>query len=171
MLVNIYDAKTNLSALLDKAVAGEEIVIARAGKPLARLMPVTTVASKSGVRLGGLKRAKLKLAADFHAPMTDDDLLFLQQLGIRWCRIEFGEQATFDYMKSTAERLAVIDTRSCTGCGRCVAVCDPHLLSLEVVRWKKFAVMHEPERCTGCSACAVACPFHAITMRRQARVG
>lgn len=71
----------------------------------------------------------------------------------------------------TAERLPVIDTRSCTGCGRCVAVCDPHLLTLEVVRWKKFAVMHEPERCTGCSACAVACPFHAITMRRQARVG
>ncbi len=75
MLVNIYDAKTNLSALLDKAVAGEEIIIARAGKPLARLMPVTTVASKSGVRLGGLKRSKLKLAADFHAPMTDNDLL------------------------------------------------------------------------------------------------
>ena len=75
MQVNIYDAKTNLSALLDKAVAGEEVIIARAGKPLARLMPVTTVASKSGVRLGGLKRAKLALAADFHAPMTDDDLL------------------------------------------------------------------------------------------------
>jgi hypothetical protein len=38
--------------------------------------------------------------------MTDDDLKFLQQMGIRWCRIEFGEQATFDYMKSTVERLA-----------------------------------------------------------------
>ncbi len=75
MQVNIYDAKTQLSALLDKAVAGEEIIIARAGKPLARLMPVTTVASKSGVRLGGLKHAKLALAEDFHAPMTDDDLL------------------------------------------------------------------------------------------------
>ena len=75
MLVNIYDAKTNLSALLDKAVAGEEIVIARAGKPLARLMPVTAAASKSGVRLGGLKRTRLELAADFHGPLTDDDLL------------------------------------------------------------------------------------------------
>lgn len=75
MLVNIYDAKTNLSALLDKAVAGEEVIIARAGKPLARLMPVTAAASKSGVRLGGLKRARLKLSADFHAPMTDEDLL------------------------------------------------------------------------------------------------
>lgn len=75
MLVNIYDAKIKLSALLDKAVAGEEVVIARAGKPRARLMPVTAAASKSGVRLGGLKRAKLKLTADFHARMTDDDLL------------------------------------------------------------------------------------------------
>ena len=75
MLVNIYDAKTNLSALLDKAIAGEEVVIARSGKPLARLMPLTAVASKSGVRLGGLKRARLKLADDFHAPVTDGDLL------------------------------------------------------------------------------------------------
>lgn len=38
--------------------------------------------------------------------MTDDDLLFLQQLGIKWARIEFGETASFDYMKSTQERLA-----------------------------------------------------------------
>jgi len=38
--------------------------------------------------------------------MTDDDLLFLQQLGIRWCRIEFGEQAPFDFMKAAQERLA-----------------------------------------------------------------
>jgi prevent-host-death family protein len=75
MQVNIYDAKTNLSALLDKAVAGEEVVIARAGKPLARLMPLTAAASKSGVRLGGLKRAGLKLTADFHAMTRDDDLL------------------------------------------------------------------------------------------------
>ena len=75
MLVNIYEAKTNLSALLDRAVAGEEIVIARSGRPLARLMPVSVTSSKSGVRLGGLKRFKLKLANDFHAPMTDEDLL------------------------------------------------------------------------------------------------
>ena len=75
MLVNIYAAKTHLSALLDKAVAGEDVVIARAGKPLARLIPVTAVASKNGVRLGGLKRARLRLAADFHAPLSDDDLL------------------------------------------------------------------------------------------------
>lgn len=70
-----------------------------------------------------------------------------------------------------APRLPDIDTQRCTGCGRCVAVCDPHLLSLEVVRWKKFAVLHGPERCTGCSACAVTCPFHAIAMRQRVAVG
>jgi ferredoxin len=63
-------------------------------------------------------------------------------------------------------RLPDIDTQRCTGCGQCVAACDPHLLSLEVVRWKKFSVLHEPERCTGCSLCAVKCPFDAITMRK-----
>ena len=57
MVVNICGAKTKLWALLDKAVAGEEIIIARAGKPLARLMPLTSVAYKSGVRLGGFSRA------------------------------------------------------------------------------------------------------------------
>ncbi len=64
-----------------------------------------------------------------------------------------------------------IDTHRCTGCGRCVAACDLHLLSLEAVRWVKFSVLHEPDRCTGCSQCAVRCPFHAIAMRAQAMVG
>ena len=67
-------------------------------------------------------------------------------------------------------RRPTIDVGRCTGCGRCVAVCDPHLLSLEVVRWKKSAVLHEPERCTNCNACAATCPFHAIAMRKQAAV-
>jgi ferredoxin len=66
---------------------------------------------------------------------------------------------------STQVRLPAIDTRRCTGCGRCVAACGLHLLSLETVRWEKFAVLHEPDRCTGCSLCAVICPFHAVTMR------
>jgi prevent-host-death family protein len=76
VLVNVYEAKTRLSALLAKVQAGEEIVIARAGKPIARLMPIAPApGTRSGVRFGGLKAAKLKLAADFHAPLTDDDLL------------------------------------------------------------------------------------------------
>jgi prevent-host-death family protein len=76
MLVNIYEAKSKLSALLDKAQAGEEVVIARAGKPVARLTPIAPAAgSRSGVRFGGLKAQRLKLSADFHAPSSDDDLL------------------------------------------------------------------------------------------------
>jgi prevent-host-death family protein len=75
MQVNIYDAKARLSALIDRALAGEEVVIARAGKPLARLSPLTTTRARSGVRLGGLAREASKFGAAFHAPMTDEDLL------------------------------------------------------------------------------------------------
>lgn len=75
MLVNIYQAKSQLSALLERAQAGEEIVIARAGKPVARLIPVSATESRSGVRFGGITHKQLKLANDFHAPLTDDDLL------------------------------------------------------------------------------------------------
>lgn len=76
MRVNIYEAKARLSALLDKAQAGEEVVIARAGKPIARLTPIAAATgTRSGVRFGGIKPGKLKLSPDFHAPLTDDDLL------------------------------------------------------------------------------------------------
>lgn len=76
MLVNIYEAKTRLSALLELVQAGEEVVIARAGQPIARLTPIRAAAgSRSGVRFGGLSAARLKLAPDFHAPGSDDDLL------------------------------------------------------------------------------------------------
>jgi len=67
-------------------------------------------------------------------------------------------------------RLPDIDPGRCTGCGRCVAACELHLLSLETVRWEKFAVLHEAVRCTSCTACAANCPFRAITMRSKARV-
>jgi prevent-host-death family protein len=75
MLVNIYQAKSQLSALLEKAQAGEEIVIARAGKPVARLTPIVANASRSGIRYGGISSKRLKVSADFHDPLTDDDLL------------------------------------------------------------------------------------------------
>jgi Pyruvate/2-oxoacid:ferredoxin oxidoreductase delta subunit len=65
-------------------------------------------------------------------------------------------------------RLPVVDTRRCTGCGRCVGACAPQLLSLTVVQWKKHAELNGAERCTGCSLCAVRCPFDAIRMVRPA---
>lgn len=74
MQVNIYQAKAQLSTLLEKAQAGEEVVIARSGKPIARLTLIAAATgTHSGVRFGGIKPAKLKLSADFHAPLNDDD--------------------------------------------------------------------------------------------------
>lgn len=65
-------------------------------------------------------------------------------------------------------RLPAIDPARCTGCGRCVGACAPHVLSLETVRWIKTAVLHDPAACTGCSDCATVCPFRAIRMRASA---
>ncbi|MBN3733154.1 type II toxin-antitoxin system Phd/YefM family antitoxin [Burkholderia sp. Tr-20390] len=69
--VNIHDAKTNFSRLVDAAAAGEEIVIAKAGKPAARLVPIEPV--KRQRRFGGLK-GKGRVADDFDAPLPDDVL-------------------------------------------------------------------------------------------------
>ncbi len=76
ILVDLYQAKSKLSSLLERAQAGEEVVVTRAGKPIARLVPVAAATgSRSGVRFGGLDAKRLNLAPDFHAPLTDDDLL------------------------------------------------------------------------------------------------
>jgi len=53
-LVNLYDAKTQLSRLIDRAAAGEDIVIARAGKPIVRLVPVDDVSPRQPGLLKGL---------------------------------------------------------------------------------------------------------------------
>ena len=77
MLVSICEAKAKLSSLLAKAQAGEDVIIARAGKPIARLAPIAPAAgTRSGVRFGGLKLSSLKLAEDFHAPLSEDDLIY-----------------------------------------------------------------------------------------------
>ena len=68
MSVNVYEAKTHLSQLLDRAAAGEEIVIARAGRPIARLVPL---AASSGRRVPGGWRGKVSIAADFDG-LPDD---------------------------------------------------------------------------------------------------
>jgi len=63
--------------------------------------------------------------------------------------------------------IPVVDDTRCTGCGWCVAACDLHLLSLEVVAGRKTSTLHDAQACTGCSDCALRCPFHVITMRRS----
>ncbi len=69
--------------------------------------------------------------------------------------------------RRVAPRLPAIDVARCTGCGRCVAACEPRVLSLETgPGWRKTAVLHGHDGCTGCSLCALKCPFNAIEMRR-----
>lgn len=60
--INIHDAKAQLSALIARAEAGEEIIIARANKPVVRLVPVAPPSSQR--RLGEAK-GLVKIAADF----------------------------------------------------------------------------------------------------------
>ena len=59
--VNVYEAKTNLSKLIDRALAGEDVVIARSGRPLVRLVPIRTPAG----RVAGSARGQIQMAADF----------------------------------------------------------------------------------------------------------
>ena len=68
--VNLYEAKTNLSELVERAAAGEEIVIAKAGKPKARLVPIAAKPE----RKFGLLKGKVWISPDFDDPLPDDVL-------------------------------------------------------------------------------------------------
>jgi prevent-host-death family protein len=70
-IVNLYEAKTSLSQLVERAAAGEEIIIAKAGKPKARLMPL---ASRGEVRKPGGWEGKVWVAEDFDEPLPADIL-------------------------------------------------------------------------------------------------
>ncbi len=67
--VNIYDAKTHFSKLVEAAERGEDIVIARAGRPVARLVPLD--APPRARRPGGFGD-RITIADDFDAPLPDD---------------------------------------------------------------------------------------------------
>lgn len=69
--INVHDAKTHFSQLLDRAQAGEEFVIAKAGKPVARLGPLRPRPKKR--RLGSLD-GKFKIPDDFNAPLPQSVL-------------------------------------------------------------------------------------------------
>lgn len=69
--VNIYDAKTRLSQLVDKAAAGEDVVVSRNGKPLVRITRLES--PKRRIKFGLLK-GKLAIPDDFDAPLPADVL-------------------------------------------------------------------------------------------------
>jgi prevent-host-death family protein len=73
--VNIHTAKTNLSSLLAEVEGGEEIVIARAGKPVAKLVPIRRNAKASARRkIAGSMRGKIWIGPNFDDPLPDDIL-------------------------------------------------------------------------------------------------
>ena len=71
--VNIHAAKTHLSRLLEEAAAGKEIIIAKAGKPIAKLGPLATSIGRTRRRLG-LLAGQIKVPKDFDAPLSSDVL-------------------------------------------------------------------------------------------------
>lgn len=91
-------------------------------------------------------------------------------------------------MPAPRKALPAIDPVRCTGCGWCVGVCPPHVLSLRVQApagsdghddgvqaaapaWgRKLSTLHAPGGCTGCALCALRCPFDAIRMVAKKKV-
>lgn len=69
-VINVHEAKTHLSRLLERVTAGDDIVIARAGKPVARLIPI----GRPGKRSLGGDAGRVSIAADFDAALPDDVL-------------------------------------------------------------------------------------------------
>ena len=64
--VNMHEAKTHLSRLVEAAAAGEEIIIAKSGKPVARLVPLDL---PSEPRSAGALKGRVRIGDDFDAPL------------------------------------------------------------------------------------------------------
>lgn len=70
-IINIHQAKTNFSKLVDAVMQGEEIIIAKAGKPVAKLVTIEVV---KPTRKPGAMKGKIKIATDFDASLPEDVL-------------------------------------------------------------------------------------------------
>jgi prevent-host-death family protein len=66
--VSLYEAKTQLSRLVDRAAEGEEIIIAKSGRPRARLVPLEDT---RGLRVPGRGKGKWRVGRDFDRPLPD----------------------------------------------------------------------------------------------------
>jgi prevent-host-death family protein len=70
-VINIQDAKTHCSKLIERVLNGEEVVIAKAGKPVARLLPFA--ANDHSPRVPGIDKGKVIIKPDFDAPLPEFD--------------------------------------------------------------------------------------------------
>ena len=70
-VVNVHEAKTHLSELLERVQRGEEVIVAKAGKPVARLV---LFAPRPPRRTPGSAAGKVRVAPDFDAPLPDEVL-------------------------------------------------------------------------------------------------
>jgi prevent-host-death family protein len=70
-IINIHAAKTHFSRLVDEAAAGAEIIIAKAGKPVAKLVPLVAPGHRPRRRLGGLADVAV-IPPDFDVPLPDE---------------------------------------------------------------------------------------------------
>lgn len=75
---NMHEAKSKLSALVDAATRGEEVVICKAGKPMVRLVPVVRKGAK---RKLGLWKGKVWMAPDWDSPEVNDEIRRLFEEG------------------------------------------------------------------------------------------
>lgn len=67
-IYNIHEAKTHFSKLLERVLNGEEVIIAKAGKPVARILPVVTEVTQ---RVPGIDKGKVIIMPDFDEPLPE----------------------------------------------------------------------------------------------------
>ncbi len=70
-VINIHEAKTHLSRIVEEVAAGKEVIIAKAGKPIARLVPLSGAPRPKKL---GLLRGRIKVPDDFNAPLPREVL-------------------------------------------------------------------------------------------------
>jgi prevent-host-death family protein len=71
LTINIHEAKTHLSRFVEQAAAGEEIIIAKAGKPIAKIVPLQSATS---MRTLGILKGKLNVPENFDAPLSAEEI-------------------------------------------------------------------------------------------------
>ncbi|MBI5659013.1 MAG: type II toxin-antitoxin system Phd/YefM family antitoxin [Nitrosomonadales bacterium] len=74
-IINIHEAKTNLSRIVETVFQGSEVILAKAGKPMAKIVPLQ--AQKRAIKFGVLK-GKIRVADDFDEPLPDDVLALFE---------------------------------------------------------------------------------------------